>query len=94
MIAILKSIDGSDVRMIERGEKSGFSLESGQPQGIPGKGLRQDLDRDFTFQPGIPCLIYLTHPASAERANNFVGTESSACPKSHKPRGVVYPPDG
>jgi len=43
-LGLFESIDGGDVRMIERGENVRFPFEALQPIGVRGERRRQDLD--------------------------------------------------
>ena len=48
--ALLQAVDGSDVRMIQRGERTSLLLETGESVGILREEVGQDLDRDGTME--------------------------------------------
>ena len=48
-VALLQTVNGSDVRMIEPGEHFGFALEARQPLTIGRHRLGQHLDADRTL---------------------------------------------
>ena len=48
--ALFHAVDVRDVLVIERGEGLRLAAEAGQPIGIGGEELRQDLDRDVTLE--------------------------------------------
>ncbi len=62
------AVDRDDVRMIQCGDGSGFAFETLPPDVVPGQQRRQDLERDYAFQPGVLGRIDLAHPAGAETA--------------------------
>jgi hypothetical protein len=67
-----------DVRMIERGERLGLALESGEPIGIGGERVGQDLDRHVAIQLRVAGFVDLAHAAGADSAGDFVRTKTSA----------------
>ena len=77
-VALLQTVDLRDVRMIERGEDFGFTLEARQPLAIGRHGLGQHLDGDGALQVGIAGAIHLAHAARADLGGDFIGTESGA----------------
>ena len=74
----LQSIDGGDVRMIQRRQDLGFALEAGQPFGVAGHLGRENLQRDLAFEVGIGRPVNLAHPAGAQQAGDFVGSDQRA----------------
>ena len=76
--ALLKSVDRSDVRMIQRGEDLGFALKTRQPIVVSCERWRQDLDRDLTLQLGVGRPIHLAHAPFADLGGDLVGAEASA----------------
>jgi len=60
-----------------------FLFESAQAVGVAGKSLRQNFDGYFAFKAGVAGAVDLTHPARAERGDNFVRTKFGA-------RGLVH----
>ena len=77
-VGVLQSVDGCDVRMIQRGEDFRFALKASQPVGITHQRRRQDLDGDLTLQLRVRRPIHLPHPAHADLGGDFVDTEAGA----------------
>jgi hypothetical protein len=77
-VALLQTVNGRDVRMIEPGEHFGFALETRQPLAIGRHGLGQHLDGDGALQVGVCRAVDLTHAARADLAGDFIWAESSA----------------
>src|SRR5579872_5302235 len=73
----------ADVRMIKLRNCLGFALEAFPEFRIGGKSLWKNFNGDGPLKSGIPCLIDLTHTASAERRNDLVCAESGARGKCH-----------
>src|SRR6516164_8999219 len=59
-------VDLADMRMIQRGNRTRFLLESSRVLGL------QPLNRDDAVQPRVARLPDLTHAARPERRQNFV----------------------
>ena len=78
-----ETVEGRDMRVIQRGQEFRFPSEARAPVGIAGERLRQDFNCNVSFQPRIARAIHLAHPASAEGRDDFVRTESSARSKNH-----------
>ena len=76
--------DLCDVRMIQRGERLRFPLETDQAIGIGGEEFGQDLERNITTEPGVACLVDLAHAARAERREDFVRAKSCAGSEGHE----------
>ena len=62
----LEPIDRRDVRMIEGGERLCLALEPGQPFGVRGERVRQDLDRDLATERRVCRPVDLSHPPIAD----------------------------
>ena len=77
-VGVLESVDGGDVRMIQRGEDFRFALEAGEPLGIGRERRREDLDRDLALQLRVRGAIDLAHAARADGDGDFVGAEAGA----------------
>ena len=56
---------------------------------IGGDGLRQDLDRDVPIELSVPCAVHLSHPARAQRRDDFVGAETGSAGKRHGSAGQI-----
>ena len=76
--------DREDVRMIERGGRAGFLLESLQAFRIAGHASGQHLDRHVAPEPRISRAIHLAHPAGAKRGQNFIRPEAGAGSEGHQ----------
>jgi hypothetical protein len=50
----LQTVDGGDVRMLQRGEGLRFALEARDPFGISRERLGQHLDRDIAIELRAP----------------------------------------
>jgi hypothetical protein len=50
----------------------GFALKAGDPVGIEREFLRQNLDRDFSFEVCVLRAVHLTHAALAEQGYDFI----------------------
>jgi hypothetical protein len=70
--------------MIERRQQLGFALESREPIGVAGEGLRQYFDRDLALQPRIARAIDFAHAARADERDDFVSAETTARRKTHR----------
>ena len=68
----LDAVDLCDVRMIERGERSCFAIEPGEPFAIGRKRRGKNLQRDVTAECRVARTIHLSHSTRAERAHDLV----------------------
>ena len=75
--------DREDVRVGQRRDGLGFALEPGEGVRVRGHGFGKHLDGDLPIELGIPRPIHLSHPACAERREDFVGTEPRAVNERH-----------
>jgi hypothetical protein len=80
---VLDAEDLRDIRMIERRERLGFTLEPGQPIGVVSERLWQDLDRDVAIELRVPRAEDLTHSACADVRGDFVASETGAASEGH-----------
>jgi len=69
--------------MIQSGEDFGFALKPRQAFRIGRHGLRQDFDRDLTFQTGIAGPVDFAHSARAERVDDFIRAEAGTWGQGH-----------
>ena len=65
-------VDAGDMRVVERGEGFGFTLESRQALDIAGEFLRQGLERHVAFQFRVVGAVHAPHPAFADQRLDFV----------------------
>ena len=76
----LETVNGGDVRMVERGEDSRFALETRQPLGGTGQRLGQNLDRHIAAQSRIAGAVDFAHPAHANHRTELIGAQRAAFP--------------
>jgi len=70
-------VQRADIRVIQRRHRPGFALKASAELGL-GR-----FDGDFPAQAGIQRLVHLTHPARAERRDDFIRAQFVACGKRH-----------
>ncbi len=75
---LLDGIDRGDVRMVQRRECLGFTLEARQAVEVRGKRLGQDLDGHLATERGVGRAPHLPHSAFAEGRGDLVDAESGA----------------
>ena len=75
---LFEPVDGSDVRMIQRGERLRFARESRQALPVMRERLGQDLDRHVAIQRGIAHAIDLAHAPFADLGCHYVDAEPGA----------------
>ena len=82
----LDAVDLCDVRVVERGQQLGLPLEPGQPIGIGGEDVPEQLEGDVAVQPRVAGAIHFAHPARAEDAGDLeVPREPVARGQRHAP---------
>ena len=64
--------------MVQRGERAGLALESGQAFGVVCESFRQDFDRDVALELRVARAIHLAHATGANSAGDFIGAEPRA----------------
>ena len=74
--ALFEPVDAGDVRVIQRREGLGFTLEAGEPISVVRERLGQDLDRDVAIQLRVAGPEDLPHAAFADAGDNFVDTQT------------------
>jgi len=84
-LALFESVDGGDIRMIQRGEDPGFASESRQSLRIARERLRQDLDRHITIELPVPRPIDLAHTAAPEQVGQLEDAETGAWSEGQVP---------
>ncbi len=67
----IESMNGGDVRMVQRRQRFGFALETREALGIPAEACGQYLDRDVTAELGVGGAIHLAHAAFAQLGSNL-----------------------
>jgi hypothetical protein len=81
---LFEPIDLSDVRMIQRGQRSRLSLESCEAFGILREFFGKQLQRDVTVKPGIASAVHLAHPAGANQTGDTIGSQCVARRELHE----------
>ena len=66
MRPLFDSVNGRNVRMIQRGQHQGFASEARHAIGILSEGFRQNLDSDVAVELGVDGPPHLAHAALAE----------------------------
>ena len=69
---VFEAVNGSDVRMVQRGQDVRFALEARQTVGVEHEDVRQHLERDLAIERAVVRAIDVAHPAAAERVQNPV----------------------
>ena len=69
---LLNAVDGGDVRVAQGGQDFCFSFKAGDAILIPGKGLRQYLDRHVTVELGIGGTIDFAHATLTDFGGDLV----------------------
>jgi hypothetical protein len=64
---VLEAVQRRDIRMIQRGQQARLALESLNRLGVGSAGLRQNLERDLTFEFRIARAIDLAHATHADQ---------------------------
>ena len=82
--AVFEPVDGPDVRMIQRGQQSGFACEARHAIDVRRERRRQDLQRDVAPQLGVARTIHFAHPAGPEGTEDLVQAEAGAWRHSHR----------
>ena len=83
-IGFVETVDGADVRMVQRREDLRFALEPGQSLGIAGERGRENLDGDVAAQLRVAGAIHLAHAARAKLRDDVVCAEAGAGTKGHQ----------
>jgi hypothetical protein len=78
------AVDRGNVRMIKRRKDVRLALETDTSIGVARDGVRQDLERHVPLQLQIAGAIDLTHPARAERCQNFIWAKWGAGAEWHR----------
>ena len=77
-IRVVDAVDRGDVGVVQRGQQLGLALEAGQPLGVVGERVGQDLDRHLAVERGVDRLPDHTHPALADLLDQAVVEQSFA----------------
>jgi len=77
-------MQGADVGMIQRRDRTGFALETLAHFGGVGEMRRQHFDRHRAVQARVACAIDFSHSAGPERSHDLVRPELRSCRKAHE----------
>jgi len=90
VVLLVDAVDPGDVRMIERGERLGFSFEAPEPLFVVGQLLGQHLDRNFAIEPRIPRSIDLPHPPGSEGIEDLIERKGLTGGEGHAPKSLAF----
>jgi hypothetical protein len=76
-------VECADVRMVERCDGSGFTLEPLTASGIGSNVRRENLDCNCATQAGVAGFVYLTHAPCANGAEDFIRAEATSGCQRH-----------
>ena len=77
----------TDVRMVQRGDRTRFLLEPTNPVDVGGKGLWKHFDGDITLESHIAGLPHFAHASCAKTRDDFIGTDAGASGDRHS--GII-----
>ncbi len=81
---LFNAVQRRDVWMVESCEHARLTLESGQPIGIGGKRIRQDLERHLATEAPITGTIDLAHATGTDEGDDLVVPERRPSGKRHE----------
>lgn len=87
---LFETVDCGDVRMIQRGQRPGFTLEAREPISVVRERFGQDLDRHIPIELRIAGAIHLPHAAFADLSGDVVDAEARAGSESQSRRRGLY----
>jgi hypothetical protein len=76
-------------RVVQSGQRPGFTVEASLSLPVRGHGLRQDLDCDLTGQVGVGRPIHFSHAARANLGADFIRAEPRTWGEGHGRRTGV-----
>jgi hypothetical protein len=80
----MRAEDAGDAGVIQRGERLGLAPEAGEPIGIGGECLRQDLEGDVAVEARVAGFIDLAHAPFAKLGDHFEGPEACSWRERHE----------
>ena len=83
-VLITYVVERADVRVIQRGDRPRFALESFACHRIHMKQRGQDLDSHGSGQASITALVDLPHAAGSQKSGDLIRTETRARWKWHR----------
>src|SRR5271154_4837628 len=69
---LLNGMDCTDVRMVQRRRRAGFSLKAFDQLGVLRHGIRQEFHGHPSAEPRVFGFVYHTHAAAAERSCHLI----------------------
>jgi hypothetical protein len=82
-IGLVKAVEGRDVRVVQRGEKVGLTLEPQDLLLILGQDVGKKLQSHVPPELGIASAIHLAHPARAEKGVDLENSQPGPSGKGH-----------
>ena len=76
-------VDAEEIRVRERGDGLRLALEAREGGGVRREALGKDLDRDVAVEFRVARAVDLSHPARAERPEDFVRAEARTGQEGH-----------
>ena len=93
-VRFFDGVDGDDVRVIERRDRFGFTLESLPPLRVSRHIRRQNFDGDLPVELRVTRAVDFAHATRTERGENLVISQTMASAKSHDPSPNPSPQGG
>jgi hypothetical protein len=84
LVGFADIVQHADVRMVQGGDRAGFSLEARLEIAIGRDMFRQDLDGDDAIEPHILRAVDLAHSARADGSENFIRPETTSNAQRHR----------
>ena len=83
-VVLVEAMDRCDVRMVERGQEPGFTLEAREPALVTGERRGERLDGGLAAELRVGGTIDLTHTADTEWAGDPKATQLCASGERHQ----------
>jgi hypothetical protein len=87
-VDVIDRVNGDDVRVIERGDRPGFTLEAVERVGIRFEARGQHFEGDVALQPRVTRTIHLAHSAGTHRGENLVEADAVVRRQRHLASGL------
>src|SRR6516165_9793532 len=88
---LFHGVDRDDVGMAQGSDALCLTLETGAAFRGASRRIREDLEGNVAFQSRIARPIHLAHAAGAERRQNLISAEPSACHEGHETASEGWP---
>ena len=86
-VGVLHSVDGSDVRVVERRESPGLPLEAGHVIGVRQR-IGDHFDRHVPSQLRVACAVDASHATLADLGGDLIDAAASARNQAHGTSGA------